>query len=194
MEAIRPKVGDARVIKTREEAYRLLEALGAPERLLRHLALVGEAADDLIAEFARLGLEFDANLIRLGAAVHDAGKVLHPGELDGPGSLHEPAGEALLLAHGVQPAVSRCCVTHASWQDSEVSFEERVVALADKLWKGKREEVLELLVIDDVAARLHASRWDVFTRLDEAFERIASLGPDRLARSHQPLNTVFYYG
>jgi hypothetical protein len=171
------------MIETREDAYRLLNALGAPERLLRHLALVGEAAEDLIAEFSGLGLKFDADLVRLGAAVHDAGKIIHPGELRGPGSLHEPAGEALLLAHGVQPAVARCCVTHASWRGADVSFEERAVALADKLWKGKREEALELIVIDDVAAALQLTRWDIFTQLDEGFERIASLGPDRLERS-----------
>lgn len=171
------------MIETREDAYRLLETLGAPKKLMRHLALVGEAADDLIAEFTARGLKFDADLVRLGAAVHDAGKIIHPSELQGPGSLHESAGEALLLARGVQPAVARCCVTHAKWQGADVSFEERVVALADKLWKGKREEALELLVIDDVAAALQLTRWDVFQSLDEAFERVASLGPDRLERS-----------
>ena len=97
--------------------------------------------------------------------------------------MHEPAGEALLLAHGVQPDVARCCVTHAKWNGVDVSFEERSIALADKLWKGKREESLELAVIDDVAARLQLGRWDVFTRLDEVFEQIASEGPARLERS-----------
>ena len=58
MEAICPDMGDARVIETRDDAYRLLEALGATARLLRHLALVGEAADDLIAEFSGRGLKF----------------------------------------------------------------------------------------------------------------------------------------
>jgi hypothetical protein len=171
------------MIETREDAYRLLSELGAPKRLLLHVRLVGEAADRLIDEYSDLGLKFDAQLIRLGVAVHDAGKIQYPAELEGPGSMHEPAGEALLLAHGVQPDVARCCVTHAKWHGEDVSFEERSIALADKLWKGKREESLELAVIDGVAARLQLDRWDVFTRLDEVFEQISSDGPARLERS-----------
>ena len=125
------------MIETREEAYRLLSELGASQRLLVHVQLVGEAADRLIDEYCRLGIDFDGQLIRLGAAVHDAGKINHPGELDAPGSMHEPAGETLLLANGVQPDVARCCVTHAKWEDTGVSFEEQSIALADKLWEGK---------------------------------------------------------
>ena len=67
------------------------------------------------------------------------------------------------------------------WVD--ISFEERSIALADKLLKGKREDSLELAVIDGVAARLQLSRWDLFTRLDEVFEQTASDGPLRLERS-----------
>jgi hypothetical protein len=67
----------------------------------------------------------------------------------------------------------------------EVSLEERTVALADKLWKGKREAELELLIIDEVAARLGISRWDIFERLDSSFEEIASGGAERLQGSKQ---------
>lgn len=171
------------MLHDRFDAYSLLQALGAPERLVVHVQLVGEAADQLIQSYRAFGLSFNASLIELGTAVHDAGKILYPAELDGPGALHEPAGEALLLAHGVQPEVARCCVSHASWQAADVSFEERSVALADKLWKGKREEALELRVIDDVASRLNVDRWDVFTRLDSVFEEIAAGGTERLERS-----------
>jgi hypothetical protein len=64
-----------------------------------------------------------------------------------------------------------------------VSLEERVVALADKLWKGKREPDLELNVIDEVAIRLGGSRWDVFEALDNTFEEIAAAGAERLELS-----------
>jgi wobble nucleotide-excising tRNase len=97
------------------------------------------AANAAINAYDSLSLEFDATLIRLGVALHDAEKISYPSELDGPGSMHEPAGEALLLASGVQPKVARCCVTHGRWAETGVSFEELSVALADKLWKGKRE-------------------------------------------------------
>ncbi|NHZ44947.1 phosphohydrolase [Massilia aquatica] len=172
-----------KTLDKRTDAYALLHALGASARLLRHLQLVGEAADALIDIYNSLDLRFDARLIELGAAVHDAGKITFPEELDGPGSRHEPAGQALMLANGVQPAVARCCVSHAAWQEPGNSFEELSVALADKLWKGKREEELELRVIDLIAAQRGQSRWDVFTTLDGAFEDIAVGGSERLRRS-----------
>ena len=173
------------MLNTRADAYRLLEQLGATRRLLLHLQLVGEAADLLIAGYEQLGLNFDGKLIRLGAAVHDAGKIKHPIELDAPGSLHELEGQALLLAHGVQPEVARCCVSHADWNGPEVSFEEQSVALADKIWKGKREAELELLVIDSAASKLGVRRWDVYPQLDLLFESIASDASERLSRSRE---------
>ncbi|MCH8618304.1 hypothetical protein [Undibacterium sp. TS12] len=131
-------------------------------------------------------LPFDANLIRLGVAMHDAGKILHPQELEGPGSLHEPADEKMLLARGVDSAIARCRVTHAQWRQSGLSLEELSIALADKLWKGKREEQLEMLVIHAIAQKLQVDQWDLFTGLDDLFERIAAGGSDRLQRSRYP--------
>jgi hypothetical protein len=173
------------MLKDRSDAYGLLKRLGAPERLLAHVQLVAEAADQLMLAYTALGIDFNAQLIELGVAVHDAGKIQHPEELDGPGARHERAGQALVLAHGVQADVARCCVSHAAWHADEVSFEERSVALADKLWKGRREPELELHIVDEVAARLHVGRWDVFTQLDAVFEEIAAGGADRLQRSGQ---------
>jgi hypothetical protein len=173
------------MLTTRVDAYRLLEQLGATRRLLLHLQLVGEAADLLIAGYEQLGLPFDGRLIELGAAVHDAGKIKHPVELDAPGSLHEPEGQAMLLAQGVQPEVAKCCVSHAAWNTPGVSFEEQSVALADKLWKGKREAELELFVIDAAASRLGVQRWDVYPQLDLLFESIASDASERLSRSRE---------
>jgi hypothetical protein len=171
------------MLRNRSDAYRLLRDLGAPKRLLVHVQLVGEAAERLIRAYVELGINVDGSLIELGVAVHDAGKIQHPEELNAPGAMHEPAGEVLLLAHGVQPEVARCCISHAKWQDAGVSFEERSVALADKLWKGKREETLELCIIDEVASKLRVDRWDVFAQLDSVFEEIAAGGTGRLERS-----------
>jgi hypothetical protein len=171
------------MLNDRHDAYRLLERLGASRRLLRHLALVGEAVDELMQVYDALGLKYDRQWLELGVAVHDAGKILHPTELDAPGNQHEAAGEALMLLHGVQPKIAKCCVSHAAWDMDGVGLEEQSVALADKLWKGKREPALEMTVIDGVAAHLKLDRWDVFEPLDNAFEAIAAQGPDRLARS-----------
>jgi len=62
-------------------------------------------------------------------------------------------------------------------------FEERTLALADKLWKGKRDTDLELAVIDEAAIRPGVGRWNVSARLDLAFEGIAARADERLRRS-----------
>jgi len=171
------------MLKSRKEALLLLNELGATPRLLHHGQTVGSAADIVVDRLQSLGVSCDVQLIEMGAILHDAGKVPHPQELSQPGTLHEQAGEALLLSHGVQPELARFCVTHAQWNLPGVSLEEQVVALADKLWKGKREPDLELIVIDEVAARLGRSRWDVFETLDNTFENIAAAGAERLELS-----------
>lgn len=63
------------MLNNREDAYRLLMQLGAPSRLIVHLQLVSEAADQLIHAYEAIGLDFDSKLIELGVAVHDAGKI-----------------------------------------------------------------------------------------------------------------------
>ncbi len=165
------------------EAEALLRRLGAPPRLLVHLQLVGEAANAILEDVRRAGVPLDAGFVRLGVAFHDAGKILHPEELDGPGSHHEPDGERLLIEHGVEPSVARCCLTHARWQEMDSSLEELLVALADKLWKGVRHAELERRVIDSCARALGKDFWDLFVQLDTCFEDIAAQGPERFERS-----------
>ena len=166
-----------------EEARALLVALGAPQRLLQHVALVGEAAEGLIALLGSLGVTVDADLVRAGVVLHDCGKVRHPRELDAPGSAHEPEGEGMLLERGVSARLSRVCMTHARWDVMEVELEDLVIALADKLWKGVRKAALEERVVQEVAARTGADRWALFIALDGGFEAIAASGDERLARS-----------
>jgi hypothetical protein len=171
------------MLKSPQDAYELLIALGAPKRLIVHLQLVGEAADELLERMRSLGIEIDDDVVRLGAAVHDAGKINHANELEADGSEHEAAGEKLLLEAGVQPAIARFCISHARYECMDLSLEELLVALSDKLWKGKRINSLELRVVDKVAMILHKDRWNVFSELDDCFEQIAAKGDLRLARS-----------
>jgi len=172
-----------RRIATLDDARAVLEELGAPQRLITHGHLVAEAANALLAACRALDIEVDRALVQAGAMLHDAGKSLHRAELEGPGALHEEEGQRLLLARGVDDRVARCCVSHARWATLECSFEELLVALSDKLWKGVRVPALEMKVIDAAAARLNADRWSIFVGLDSAFEMIANEGPARLARS-----------
>ena len=64
-----------------------------------------------------------------------------------------------------------------------VSLEELLIALADKLWKGVRNQELEELVISRVSDILRQDRWELFVTLDSVFEQIASRGNERLVRS-----------
>ncbi|WP_394829829.1 HD domain-containing protein [Pendulispora albinea] len=164
----------------------MLEALGAPYRLIAHGLLVAEAAEVLLLKLRQVGFVVDESWVLAGAVLHDAGKIVHPSELDAPGKSHESAGEALLLAHGVERHVAHTCVSHAAWEHASCSVEEKLVALADALWKGVRRPVLETAIIDEVARRTQADRWSIFVDLDTCFEAIADEGSDRLARSQAP--------
>jgi hypothetical protein len=115
--------------------------------------------------------------------LHDAGKIVHPGEMSASGHAHEKAGRELLLANGVEPEVARFCETHARWNDPQATLEDLLVAAADKLWKGQREQELEGALMEMIARALGREVWDVYTVLDSHFEAVVSLGEDRLARS-----------
>jgi hypothetical protein len=169
--------------KSVREAYDLLARLGAPPRLLAHARLVAEAAELLVAELQRRHVPIDAEFVGVAAVLHDAGKILHPEELQDSGSQHEAAGARLLLGAGVAPALARCCLSHAQWEGMACSLEELLVALADHLWKGKRNAELERRVIEGIAGRTGQAFWALFVELDGCFEAIAADGTGRLLRS-----------
>lgn len=166
------------------EALELLKSLNPPARLVRHVELVGEAADVILKSLQQHHVEVDESFVRVGVVLHDVGKTVHTKELDASGSAHESAGEELLLELGVSVEVARVCRSHAQWSEMPVSLEELLVALADKLWKGVRVPALELEVIDRVASLKGVNRWDLFAGLDTVFEEVAADGEARLARSN----------
>jgi len=171
-------------LETGADALALLTELGASPHLVRHHELVLEAALLLTDKLRReLGLEFDAGLVHIGAALHDVGKISHPAELSAPGHAHERSGRALLLAARVPERLARFCVTHASWGEPELALEDLLVALADKLWKGKRIAALEQRVLEHIAASLELPAWRAFELADTVFEAIAADAEQRLARS-----------
>jgi HD superfamily phosphodiesterase len=166
-----------------DAARDLLVSLGAPPSLLTHVLLVGEAAELLLAELRRLGIAHDGGFVRTAVVFHDAGKILHPGELHRGGGAHEPAGEKLLRQHGVDQALARYCLSHARWAQMPCSLEELLVALADALWRGQRDAALEKHVVEAAGARCGRGFWDLFVSLDNCFESIAADGVARLQRS-----------
>lgn len=168
------------MLRTPEDAFALMQELGASSWLVQHHRLVVEAAAELCE---RVTGPYDRELVKLGAAVHDMGKVRHPEEMSGPGHQHEEAGRKLLTSRGVSDHVARFCVTHASWTAPNRTTEDLLVALADKLWKGKRVSELEELAVTRLANARGEDRWSVFSELDAVFEDVASRGDLRLARS-----------
>ena len=165
------------------EVYTFLRGLGANEQLLNHLLLVAEAAEMIIEKIKRVGAQFDEDFVRLGVALHDSGKILFSVELNHKGNRHESGGQEFLLSQGVSPRLARCCLSHAQWETMECSIEEMLIALSDKLWKGKREEELEKRVINELAKIVGKNPWDLMIDLDSEFESIASQASERLLRS-----------
>lgn len=167
----------------RQQAWDFLRQHGAPAHLLRHVQLVAEAADALETAYHELGLNFNSQLLQLGVALHDAGKIFHPLELSQAGHLHEAAGRDFLLQQGIAAELAEICASHGNWQDLHDELEALSVALADKLWKGKRVAELEQKVVSLIATRLGLDEWQILIQLDTVFETIAADGDQRLARS-----------
>ncbi len=166
-----------------DEAYNLLKKLEAPECLFVHVKLVGEALEEIIGFLSKYNLPIDYNFARLGVVLHDAGKIVNPLEFSDSGNKHESEGNMLLLENGVAPELAQCCISHAQHDGKDCSIEELLVALSDSLWKGTRVEKLELKIVDKIAALMGKERWDIFLKLDDCFESVASSGSIRLERS-----------
>lgn len=165
------------------EAESVLDDLPASPRLIAHLRAVHDVACQLADWVAQHhpSVPFDRTAVLFGAATHDIGKVLHPEELSGPGSAHEPAGHELLRSRGVPEHLARFARTHASWNSSGTVLEDLLVSLADKVWKAKRVPDLEQLVTGLLATGAGEEPWEVFMALDDELDRIASGADARLA-------------
>ncbi|WP_327319864.1 HD domain-containing protein [Streptomyces sp. NBC_01235] len=165
------------------EVAALLDEIGAPPRLVAHLRAVHDVAARLVDWAGRHcpALVIDREAVLFGAATHDIGKTLHPGELSGPGARHEEAGRELLLARGVRPGLARFAGTHASWTTPDVGPEDLLVSLADKVWKNKRVAELEDLVVAELSRAGGRPVWQEFLDLDEFLTGLGEDADSRLA-------------
>lgn len=167
-----------------QDGIALLRSLGASPWLVRYHELVVEAAVLICDALEKdLSARFDRDTVLLGASIHDAGKIVHPEEMSAGGNRHEVAGKELLVRSGVPAAIARFCITHAAWDGPDCRIEDALVALADKLWKGKRDEALEKLLVASLATQAKLDQWEVFDRFDAICDAIAADGPARLSRS-----------
>jgi putative nucleotidyltransferase with HDIG domain len=166
-----------------ESASRILEELRVPPRLAAHLTLVHDVAHRLTSALRKRWprLSFDAEAVAFGAALHDIGKAIVQEELSQPGDKHEALGEQLLRERGVPAHLARFARTHAQADREGLALEDLLVTLADTIWKGKRDEVLEQEVCRRVASACGGASWEVFSVLDEVLDRLARGADERLA-------------
>lgn len=164
------------------EVVHLLEELGAPRLLVAHLTLVHDVALHLITglDSAWPALAYDHDAVLFGAATHDIGKVKYVGELTAPGRLHEQAGEVLLNGRGYDARLARFARTHGSWPEEAVRLEDLLVALADAVWRGKRDPLLEGAIGQRIVEQIGAADWHVYATLDDLLSEIAADADGRL--------------
>lgn len=172
------------VVPLPRQVVDLLTELGAPPRLVAHLLLVHQVAVELSQAMARTwpDVSYDQQAVLLGAATHDIGKATYRHELERPGHQHEDAGVTFLLQHGFPPQQARFARTHAQWRDDPTTtIEDLLVALADTIWKGKRDKELEDAFVQHVAHLNGEEPWAVYLALDDIVRSITRDADARLA-------------
>ncbi len=158
----------------------LLDKLDSPMQLNKHLQLVYSTANELLSKLKQewSTIELEDELILQGAGIHDIGKTKVKKELFESGKEHEIIGKEILEELGFTKTEARFAVTHGNWQQNDLTLEDLLVSLADKIWKGKRVEDLEEKVGYALADRLKVDYWDIYEKLDKILEEV-SLGADK---------------
>lgn len=98
-----------------------------------------------------------------------------------------PAGRTL-RENGIPDALSRFAETHACRNTAEMSAEDLLVALANTIWKGKRNDDLEQALTSLVSRGTGEETWAIWLRLDDVLTAIAASADERLANQapHSP--------
>ncbi|HEW89802.1 MAG TPA: HDIG domain-containing protein [Candidatus Bathyarchaeota archaeon] len=146
-----------RSLPSREEAIRILKAVGCPKNVVAHCMRVADLAVRLAEGCRKAGFSVDVALVEVGALLHDIGRARARGiahafvgaEMARELGLSERL--VMLIARhtgGVRPGVAE----DMGWPPGEYApetLEEKIVAYADKLVEGKRilpfEEALKKL-------------------------------------------------
>lgn len=169
------------------EVADLLDDIGAPPRLVAHLILVHDVATQLTASIvARVGDPgCDLDAVHFGAATHDIGKALEPSELSAPGTHHERLGRDWLANH-VAESRARFATTHGMPVDAaDLTVEDLLVIVADKIWKAKRDQQLEERLARELSRTTGTDFWSVHLALNDVIEDISNAATDRLNWQNQ---------
>lgn len=157
------------------------QKLGAPPRLMKHLEVVHDVAASLAARLSKEfpSLKFNADMVSLGASVHDLAKAKFPMELVSPGNRHEIEGPKILEDEGVPADVAAFAREHGR-AGKKSSTEVLIVALADAVWKGVRPTTLEMHLTDRIAEQTGTPMWEAWSKLDVILEEFAFGATERL--------------
>lgn len=158
-----------------EDVAELLESVQIHPYLLAHLVLVHDAAYRLLSAIRQTWplLDLNEEFVLFGAATHDIGKAWHLEEMSGPGQKHHQAGVELLQQQGVDAQRARFARTHGAWRSAgALETEDLLVALADTVWSGGRNQELEDLVTQRLASSDGSALWETFMKLDDILTQI----------------------
>jgi len=142
-------------LPTRIHAIRFLSRIGCSKSVIDHCIVVSDLAAAIARACERSGIPVDVKLVEAASLLHDAGRsVTHDVR-------HGVLGGALARANGFDERIVRIIETHVGAgipadEAEEIglpkrdfmprTIEEKIVAYADKLMKGKkRAEVDEVL-------------------------------------------------
>lgn len=158
-----------------ENISSLLDELDAPHNLRRHLTIVHSTASDLLLKIKNNIPEcnFNGRLILFGAGTHDIGKIQFRSELREKGNLHETAGYKILLEHGFSEKQSRFAKTHGNWRAENLTIEDLLVTLSDKIWKGKRIIELEEQICQMISKQAKIDYWTIYLKFNSILENLA---------------------
>lgn len=165
----------------------MLENAALHSQLTRHLEMVHETAVLLLKDVDKYLKDdrIDPELVKLGAACHDLGKLFFPEEIEGSGNLHEGNAVVMVLTdQGLDPKGAQFARLHALRTQSD-DLNVLLVCIADTIWNGGRDTELEL----KFCKVLGGDVWTNMTRLDVICERIALGGSKRL--QYQKEGTLF---
>lgn len=151
--------------------------------LLRHLTLVHTTASFILNALKKElpSLELNEKEVVFGAATHDIGKCIITDEIYKKGKLHKTEGFTLLKKHGYTDEQSRFAITHGDWTVDDLTIEDLIVCLSDKVWKGKRVQELEEKITTTIAGITDIDYWDIFVKLELILEEIIIGSDDRIA-------------
>ncbi len=158
------------------EITELLYKLNAPPRLMAHLTVVHDVAITITKKLEEQwpNLQYDKQAVLIGAASHDIGKTVYTHELTGPGQQHEEIGPNILTKNGIPENYVRFARTHGRWQqEPSIQLEDLLVAFADTIWKGARDEALEMAISQQISKQTHEEIWQDYMKIDDIASEIA---------------------